>query len=189
MNIFYSGKDKTFTTVNMENNSQIKQIGFKYGGFYALLYILILVIEESFGLKNQIALSIGGIVLSFLIVWQATNDFKNNGDGNIELTQALKIGLAVGVIGGLGYAIYMYLNYSFINTEFLEKAHEEIPKELQKLKDSGQIKTDQEIEMAEKTAYIFASPFMLATIALIGQIIKTFIFSLIIGLISRGKRQ
>ncbi|GGE10427.1 DUF4199 domain-containing protein [Psychroflexus salis] len=173
----------------MENKEQFKQLGFKYGGFYALLYILILVIEESFALKNHIALSIGGLVLSFLIVWQATNDYRNNGDGSMELSQALKIGLAIGVIGGLGYAIYMYLNYSFINTEFLEKAHEEIPKELQKLKDNGQIKTDEEIEMATKTAYVFASPFMLATIALIGQLIKTFIFSLIIGLIGRGKRQ
>lgn len=172
----------------METNNQFKQLGFKYGGFYALLYILILVIEENFGLKNHIALSIGGFLFSFLIIWQATNDFKNNGDGTLEVSQALKLGLAVGVIGGLGYALYMYLNYNFINTEYLETVKEEVPKKLQELKDNGQLKTDEEYEMAEKSAYIFASPFMLATIALVGQLIKTFIFALVIGLISRGKR-
>lgn len=171
----------------MDTQNHIKSLGFKYGGFYALLYILILVIEESFDLKNQVVISIGGIVLSFLIVWQATNEFKSLGDGLIDLASGIKLGLAIGAIGGLGYALFMYVNYSFINTEFVETAREEIQNQLQLQRESGQLKTDEEAEMAEKAALLFTSPFVLATIALIGQLFKTFIFGLIIGLINRNK--
>lgn len=171
----------------MDTQNHIKTVGIKYGGFYALLYILILVIEESFDLGNQVIISIGGIVLSFFIVWQATNEYKSLGDGLIDISSGIKIGLAIGAIGGIGYGIFMYVNYSIINTEFIENAREEIQNQLQLQRESGQIKTDEEADMAEKAALLFTSPFVLATIALIGQLFKTFIFGLIIGLINRNK--
>jgi hypothetical protein len=171
----------------MDTQNNIKSIGIKYGGFYAMLYILILVIEESFNLENKVILSIGGIVLSFLIIWQGINEYKSLGDGLIDLSSALKVSLAIGAIGGLGYAVFLYINYSFINPEFIETIREETSNQMQIQRESGQLKTDEEAEMAEKAALMFTSPFVLATIALIGQLFKAFVFGLIIGLISRNK--
>ena len=172
----------------MENQNLVKSLGLKYGGFYAMLYILILVIEESFSLESQVVLSIGGIILSFLIIWQATNEFKSLGDGTLDLSSALKIGLAIVAIGGIGYAVFLYVNYNFINPDFIETLREQELLKLQTARDAGQIKTDEEAEVAEKAVVMFTSPFVLATIALLGQLFKAFIFGLIIGLINRGKK-
>lgn len=171
----------------MINTNHTKKLGLKYGGFYALLYILILVIEESFAFDNTLFISIGGLVVSFLMVWQAINDHKNL-EGEIpSLPTSLKIGLAIGVIGGLGYAVYLYFNYSYFNTSFIENAQEQIESQLLLQKENGQFKTDEEFEIAENAAKLFASPFFYATFALVGQLLKAFIFSLIIGLLNKSK--
>lgn len=173
----------------MSSSIDIKSLAIKYGSYYAFLYILILVIEESFNFDNQVVIGIGGVVLSFLLVWQATNEFKNTGNGLIELSSAIKIGLAIGAIGGLIYALFLYVNYSFINTDFIDNAREAIQEQIQLQKDIGDLKTDEEAEIAEKAAMLFTSPFVLATMALIGQLVKALVFGLIIGLINRNKNQ
>lgn len=162
----------------MKPSSNIKNIAIKYGGFYALLYILILVVKENFNIESQLTLSIlgvGGIILSFLMVWQATNEYKAVNENKITLSSALKVGLAIGAIGGIIYAVFMFINYSFIDNEAIELARQEAQNQLN-------LSTNADDEIS-KNAFIFGY----ATIALLSQLFRAFVFGLIIGLINRSK--
>jgi hypothetical protein len=99
------------------------------------------------------------------------------------LSEALKIGLIVGLISGLIYGIYTYLHYKSIDVEFIPLQLEESKKELE-LNSSKM--TKEELEQGIAMIETLLSPFMLATFALFTLLFKSFIISLVIGLIKKN---
>ncbi len=169
----------------METNQVLKKFGIQGGILYGALASLIMLLMSVFGSQNNTVISIIGLALSIAIVAWACMQFKNENEGNMSISEGIKIGLITGVIGGLIYAVYMYLHYEIIYPNELVAYQEEALLAVEKEIDNGAIK-DEEAEMAKKAVVIMTSTFTLATLSLFTQLFKAFIFGLGCGLIFRN---
>lgn len=157
------------------------QGGVLYGAVASLFMLLLSVINT----KDNVVITIASLVLSIGIVAWACTQFKKDNDSFLSLGEAMKIGLIIGAVGGLIYAVYMYLHYEFIFTNELAEMRELAYEELDQQVARGEIPNDEGLDMAKKAIGIFTSSFTLSTISLITQVVKAFIFGLGCGLIFR----
>ncbi|PKP24118.1 MAG: DUF4199 domain-containing protein [Bacteroidetes bacterium HGW-Bacteroidetes-2] len=169
----------------MENTTpSIKQIATNHGVLLALLSILMLVIMYVANLEKNWALSIVSLLVTILIFMSAIKTFKATNNGYLTVGEAIKVGLATAAIGGIIGAVYTYLHYTFVYPEFIEivldTAREQI---LKQNPDMAQEQMDMAMTMSKK----FSSPFMMATVSLIGSLFIGFIISIITGLIMQKK--
>lgn len=146
---------------NIALKEYAKNYGFIYGG-YSILVLLLLYL---FNYEQNTGIALLSFTINTAIVFLAINRYKSDNEGQLGLTQAIKLGLAIGAIGGLIYAIYMYIHYTYLQPEFIVT-----------LKES--LKTSAEAE--------FATPFIMATSALISILLKTLFVSLVVGLIKKN---
>ncbi|MFN2261137.1 MAG: DUF4199 domain-containing protein [Psychroflexus sp.] len=157
-----------------------------FGIIFGAYSILILVLLYLFGYETNTGISLLNLGVTLAIIWYAIHLYQQDNNEMLSLSTAIKLGLAIGVIGGLIYGIYSYFHYEFLQPEMIEEmkatAETEMSREIERQKMSGE-----EADMMRKSAAIFASPFMFGTIALVSILVKTFIFGLIIGLIKRNK--
>ena len=100
------------------------------------------------------------------------------------MEEAIKVGLAIAVIGGLVAAIYTFFHYEYIYPEFIENLREQSLIEAKK--DPKEYKEKK--EMIKKFINIFTSPFILSTFSLIATLFFGFIISLITGAIIKKER-
>ncbi|PNQ72447.1 hypothetical protein C1T31_11685 [Hanstruepera neustonica] len=168
----------------MENNTtSIKPFAYNYGLYLGALSIIMLVIMYIFEIDKSWPLSITSIALTITIYVIALRAFKNANNGQLKLGQAMKLGLAMAVIGGLVSAIYSYVHYSMIYPEFIENIRDESVKQM--LERSPDM-TNEQIEQASKINNMFTSPFAMSTFSLIGSLFFGIIISLIAGLIMKS---
>ena len=169
----------------MESNESFKQYGINYGiifGAYSTVALLL-----SYFLNIDIQNWIFGIInfiITVAIPAYAIYEYKQNNALNLTTGQAVKIALIVGVVGGLIYAVYMYIHYTLIDTEFLENKREIAMKSLEEVTKG---KSQEEIDMAKKGVSIGSSPFAQSTIALFSVMIKTVLVGVVTGLILKNK--
>lgn len=168
----------------MENNTtSIKPFAYNYGLYLGALSIIMLVIMYIFEIDKSWPLSITSIALTITIYILALKAFKNTNNGQLKLGQAMKLGLAIAVIGGLVSAIYSYVHYTMIYPEFIENIRDESVKQM--LERSPDM-TNEQIEQASKINNMFTSPFAMSTFSLIGSLFFGIIISLIAGLIMKS---
>jgi amino acid transporter len=170
----------------MEPNQILKKYGIQGGILYGALASLIMLLMSVLGAQNNTLVSIIGLALSIAIVAWACMQFKNENEGFLSISEGIKIGLITGVIGGLIYAVYMYLHYEIIYPNELITYQEEALLEVEKQIENGAIQQIEEIEMAKKAVVVMTSTFTLATLSLFTQLFKAFIFGLGCGLIFRN---
>lgn len=170
----------------MESNQILKKYGIQGGILYGALASLIMLLMSVFGSQNNTVISIVGLVISIGIVAWACMQFKNENEGYLSMSEGIKIGLITGVIGGLIYAVYMYLHYEIIYPNELITYQEEALLAVEEQIESGAIQNPDEIEMAKKAVVMMTSTFTLATLSLFTQLFKAFIFGLGCGLIFRN---
>ncbi len=170
----------------METKVSFQKYGINYGIIYGAYSIVVLLLSyfldfstESwiFGLVN--------FIVTVGIAGYAVYEFRQNNALLLSVGQAVKIGLIVGVIGGLLYAVYMYVHYSMIDTAFIENMREEA---LRSVEEQTKGKSKEEMEMAKKGASFVASPFAFATITLFSVMIKTVLVGVVAGLVFRNDR-
>ena len=171
----------------MENQISLQRYGINTGVIYGGISILTLFITYSLGDDLNTVLSIVSLVVLIGLLYYAITDFKKK-NGVLTLSNAMKIGLITGVIGGLMYAVYQYLHYTIIDPSFITAMKETALEELDRtFAESGA--TSEEKDAAYKGIEIFTSPFTLATLALFGQMLKSFIIGLVLGLIFKNNQQ
>lgn len=154
---------------------------------YGLIFGLYSALLMYFGYKMTFDTSIYYRIVNYLfaigIIYYAINKFKIENDGFLEINQSIKIGLGIGLIGGIIYAIYTYFHLSFVNKEFLVDVVESIKASEDT---QGREMTAEEIKETKDVAISFmGSPFFYATLNLIGSVFQAFIISLVIGLIKK----
>jgi len=141
----------------METKVSFQKYGINYGIIYGAYSIVVLLLSyfldfstESwiFGLVN--------FIVTVGIAGYAVYEFRQNNALVLSVGQAVKIGLIVGVIGGLLYAVYMYIHYSMIDTAFIENMREEA---LRSVEEQTKGKSKEETEMAKKVHLL--SPLLL----------------------------
>jgi hypothetical protein len=170
----------------MESSSSYKTFGINYGiifGAYSILVLLLSYVLD-FSRENW-GFSLVNFIITIGIAGYAVYSFRKNNALQLSIGQAVKIGLIVGAIGGLIYAVYMYIHYTMVDTAFIETMKEDAMKAVE---ESSKGQPKEEVEMAKKITAITASPFIIATVTLIGVLIKTVLVGLVAGFIFRNER-
>lgn len=167
----------------MENQkNSLKQIATTYGTLLALLSILVLVVMYVANIEKDWAIFIVNIGLTVLIFVYALKTYKQANGNFLSLGEALKVGLATAAIGGVIAAIYAYIHYTFIYPEYIDTILDEARMQMA---DQSQKMTEEQMEQALDFTKSLTSPFMMATISLIGTLFFGFIISLVAGLVMK----
>lgn len=167
----------------MENQIDLKKNKLVYGTIFGLYSAVLMYLGYKLSIDASVYYRIINYLFAIAIIYYAINKFKTENEGFLNISDAVKMGLAIGLIGGIVYAIYTYFHLSFINKEFLTDVVESI-KASEDTK--GREMTDEEIKETKEVAISFmGSPFFYATLNLIGSVFQAFIISLVIGLIKK----
>ena len=169
----------------MESNESYKQYGINYGVIFGAYSAVVLLLSYylNFSMNNWI-FGLINFIITVGIAAYAIYEYRQNNNLNLSVGQAVKIGLIVGVVGGLIYAVYMYIHYTMIDTAFIENMQE---RTMNAIEEQSKGKSQEEIDMSKKAASIGASPFVLSTLTLFSVMIKTVLVGVVTGLIFKNK--
>ncbi len=127
---------------------------------------------------------IGFAILIGVIVY-GIKAYKTQNNGYLTLTDGLKIGIGIALIGGIISAIWTLVLTTAIEPEYTQQFLEvQKEKMIEKYPDFSQEQVDQSIEMMEK----FSSPYISIAFSIIGSLFFGFIISLFAGLIMQKKQ-
>ncbi|MFD0933092.1 DUF4199 domain-containing protein [Psychroflexus salinarum] len=164
---------------------QVKPYAINYGVIFGAYSILMLVLLYAFNYETNTFISIFNFIITVAIVWYAIHIYKIDNGGKLDLTTAIKIGLAIGVIGGLIYGFYTYIHYELVQPEYITEMKSSMEAEMEAQIQQQQM-GEEEAKMTRNMSGVFASPFVLGTIGLLSIIFKTFLVGLIVGMIKRN---
>ena len=159
----------------METNKKYKQILFNFSIIYAVIAIIFMLFQPQ-NMKPNTTTSIMGFVSLILLISipiVAIKMFKQQG-GEITFGKAIKLGIIIGLFGGLIVGIYSFIYFTYIKPEDIEK---NIEMSRQILEKSGKFNSDMIEKQLEITRQYFV-PFQL-----VGRIFSGFLYGLIGGII------
>ena len=169
----------------MENQKpSTGKIALNYGlilGLASVTLAVILYVTNNLLDQNWVTGVISFLIMIGVIVY-ALRTFKTANGGFMSLSQALKVGLGVAVIGSLIGALYNLIFMTFIEPGFIDliiDKQRETMMENQPNMSAEQI--DQSMEMVRK----FAGPWISSAFQILGGLFFGFIISLIAGLIMK----
>lgn len=167
----------------MEDQTKPSSQSLMYGVIYGLLSSIVLYLSYKIGYTTGGITTLFGFILAAVSVLLSINLYKNSNSGQLTIANALFIGLMIGLIGGVIYAVYVYLHYDMVDTttmaEQLKIAEEQMKQQSPQL-------TEEQMEQALKISAIVSSPASLAVLKFIGALFETFIVALLIGLIKKS---
>ncbi|MFC5045993.1 DUF4199 domain-containing protein [Aquimarina hainanensis] len=172
----------------MENaTTNTKKFILNYGAILGVLSVLlgvILYVTDSHKEQSWIQSLIGFLIILGVIIF-GIKAFKTANNGFLTLSQALKIGLGISLVGALIGIIWLFLLTMVIEPDFTAQlADMQREKLIEQYPDFTQEQIDQSVEMAQK----FSTPYMMAAFSLIGNLFLGFIISLFGGLIMQKKQ-
>ena len=100
----------------------------------------------------------------------------------LTLGDAIKVGLAIAVIGGVISAVYSYIHYSYVYPEFIEMTLDEA--RLQIAERSPNM-SEEQIEQTLEVSKMFTSPIFFSLMSVVGSLFFGIIISLIAGLVMK----
>ncbi len=170
----------------MENQSpSIKPIAFNYGIILALVSIIVLVIMYILNVEKSWPLSIGSMIATILVFVYGIKAYKKANGNLLSLKDAIKVGLAIAVIGGIIGAIYSYIHYTMIYPEFIEMTKETA---YEQMMERNPNLTDEQATQAMEMSSMFMTPGFFSLMSIIGSLFFGLIVSLIAGLIMKKEQ-
>jgi hypothetical protein len=164
----------------MENqNPSLKQIAVNYGLLLALVSILLMVTMYVTNIEKNWIMSILSMAITIFLLFSAIKAYRQGNGGFLKLSEGLKVGLATAAIAGVVAGFYAYLHYSFIYPEYIDIILDEAREGMSQAEGMTEEQKEQALKFTEK----FTTPFVMATISLIGSLFFGFIISLFSGLI------
>lgn len=167
----------------MANSLQKKDL-LNFGLLFGIYSALMMYMGYKLSFETSLfyrAISFGFAVLIF---YYAIMKFKKQNEGLLKISDAIKTGLAIGLIGGVIYAIYTYIHLTYVNETFLQEVIDSIQTSSDTL---GLELTDEEIAKRKEGAIdYYGSPFFYVTTNLVSCLFQAFIISLVIGLIKKN---
>lgn len=144
-----------------------------------ILYILNMHTE-----RNIITQLLGLAILLFFVVYGISQYKKANGQ-LLSLSQALKVGVGVALIGSIISVIYTLIFMYVIEPNFMEQMAE-----IQRtaMLESNPDMTEEQVKNAMAMVQKFNSPGIISAFVIIVSLFFAFIFSLIAGLIMKNDR-
>lgn len=163
----------------------LKPYAQNYGLIYGGYSVLVLLLLYFFNYDQNTGISLLSFLINTAIVFIAIHRYKLDNANNLSLSSAIKLGLAIGAIGGLIYAVYMYIHYTYLQPEFITTLKEGLKTQVEAEIERQNLKGE-EADTTREIATLFASPFFMATSALISILLKTLFISLVVGLIKKN---
>ncbi len=159
----------------METNKKILPIALNFAVIYAIISILFMIFQPKNMEQSSTTTVLGfiSLILFISIPIVAIRTYKNQG-GQITLGKAIKIGVLIGLIGGLLTGVYSIIYYHYINPAAIDETLEMSREVLEK---SGKY-TEEMIEKQMEITRQYFLPFLF-----IGQIFSGILYGLIGGLI------
>jgi len=111
--------------------------------------------------------------------------YRKSNEGFLSLSEALKLGLGISVIGALIAIAYTYVLVNFLDPDTIEKTLEISQN---KMLDEYPEMTQEQIEQAKEMQRIFSSTGVISTMIMVFSLVFGFVVSLISGLILKRNR-
>lgn len=130
------------------------------------------------------SLSIVSILIIVLVISLGIKAYKTANNGFLTLSEALKTGIGIALIGGIIAALWSFILTTVIEPQYIQQVLE-IQKEkmIAQNPNFSQEQIDQGMAIAKK----FTSPYMSIAFSMIGSLFFGFIISLFAGLIMQRK--
>ncbi len=172
----------------MENKTTSKSIALNYGLILGFTTIIISVITYiiDMPLKTGWISGLLGIIVMIALTFLGIKKFKETNDGFLSLSEALKVGIGIALIGGIIASLYQLVFLSYIDPEYISRVQE---LQLEQAVENNPEMSDEQIQMMKDMGSKFSSPWISFAGALIGNLLFGFIFSLIGGLILKKTRE
>ncbi len=170
-----------------EKKISISQYALNYGlllGAVSIVFSLMLFFLDMHYQNDTFQQVISFIILNASIII-ALIAFKKDNEGFISLTECLKIGLGISLIGGIIGFLYFLIVINFLDSEVLEKGIK-YQSEIMKMKNPEL--SQETIDTIFDKQREFSTPGMVFVIVLIVQLFFGFIISLIGGLIVKKSK-
>lgn len=169
----------------MENQTtSTKQIALTYGLILGFVSIAFAVVLYAMGkhLDGGSLNTIGSLVITIGIIVFGLRTFKIGNGGFLSLSEALKTGLAIVLIGTIISLLYTYVFMTYIEPDFMSQMME---LQQQKALEANPNLTDEQLEAMETMTKKFSSPMIIMAVGLVWSLFIGFIISLIAGLIMK----
>ncbi len=152
--------------------------GIVNGSFGIILGLMLYVLDMHY--QNDPIVQIIAAIVGIVIIMCGIIQFKKENKGFLNLSDALKIGLGISLVGGLISVVFNYLMMNFIDPDTLEKGFEFAKQKMLSNDPEMSAETaNQIIEMSKG----FYTPLSMTLTTIIVSLIFGFLVSLIGGLI------
>ena len=171
------------------DNSKVsfKKIATNSGLIIGGVLVVIVALMYAIGLLQKGAqwpMYIYYLLYPFLIGY-AVYTYRKANDGYLTLSQALKVGVAAAMIGGLIYVVFNIILVTFIEPDFAEQM---IEVARNKMFEQNPDMTDEQAEIALGFVEKFSNPYLGGAFWLVMSAFFGFIYSLISGLIFKREK-
>ena len=171
----------------MENQKvTAKKFVLNYGlilGIISVIFGVVMYVTNVY-LDPSIIYTIIGFLILVTIISLAIKAFKTENGGFLSLSEALKVGIGVAVIGGIIAAIWSFVLMNYIEPDYMNQMMEVQREQMIEMQpDMTEAQLDSAAEMASK----FSSPLISVATSLIGSLFFGLVISLIAGLIMKNK--
>lgn len=150
-------------------------------GVLSVAYAVILYV-----LNMQFAIGLFGLLIQILIIIAtlmiAMSLYKKENHGWMSLSEALKLGMGVALIGGIIIAIFQIVLTEVIDPEYKNKNFDF---QYQKMVEANPNMTQEELDMSVNIMKKFSSPYIVFPVTIIMILFFGFIISMILGLIMK----
>lgn len=168
-----------------ENLPKTGKFAWTYGlllGLASIIFSLMLYFAE-LHYQQSWSVRVIGILLTIAAIVMATLQFKKANKGFLSISQALKLGAGIGLVGGILALAFYWVLTNVIEPDFMEKAMEIA--RVQAFKDNPKL-TDEQwakgVEMQEKIAWL------VYPIGVIINVVMGLIIGLVAGLILKKEK-
>ena len=171
----------------MENQqATAKKFVLNYGlllGIVSVIYGVILYVTNLYLDPGTINVIIS-FIIPIVLISLAIKAFKSENDGYLSLSEALKVGIGVAVIGGIIAAVWGFVFTTYIEPD---SANQMIEAMREKLIENQPDISEAEIDAAMAMNSKLTSPPIAFALSIVGNLFSGLIISLIAGLIMKNK--
>ena len=164
-------------------NPTIKPIAYKYGLYLGLLTIISLATLYLLNIESHWIASVLSTIITVVIFFYGISDYKKLNSNTLSISDGLKTGMAMALVGGIISAIYAAIHYSLIMPEFLASKKEEA---IEAMRAQTPNSNGDQLETAMQIIDVTTSEFFICTMMLLGSLFFGFIVSLIISAILKN---
>ncbi len=167
-----------------QKKTEAKKFVLNYGvllGILAVILGVVMYVTDAYLDPSFIYSALGFLILIVVIIL-GIKAFKQENGGFLSLSEALKVGIGIAVIGGLISAIWSFVLMTYIEPDFMAQTMEMTRN---KMMESNPNMTEAQMDAAIEMGAKFSSPWIIMAFSLIGNLFFGLIISLIAGLVMK----